>query len=81
MRGLADIDKSIPLLFLGDVTPRRHRRFRVKPGETFMWTVVGRDGEVLAPSTPAEADEHCLVTMEGVRIARTGSHLVLRRPK
>jgi len=60
-----------------DVTPRRCRKFKVKPAAKFKWTNVSvADGKQIQSGT-AEADKHGLVTMEKVTVLKAGSRLRL----
>jgi len=69
-----------------DVTPRRCRKFKAKPGETFRW----ENWSCANPAKPVKitegtvkADRHGLVTVEKFEInhAGWGNRLVIRRKK
>ena len=58
-----------------DVTPRRCRRFRAKPGQKLQWTVTSAaDGKAVQSGT-AVADKHGLVTAAKVPVLKAGSKL------
>jgi hypothetical protein len=55
-----------------DVTPRRCRKFRPRPGDRFRWKSGEQWGE-------AEADRYGLVTARQVRVTKAGVHLTIER--
>ena len=62
-----------------DVTPRRTRKFRPKPGRKFQWENVDLKTGKVIQSGQAEADEHGLVTIPQVRF-RSPSRLKIYAP-
>ena len=78
-----------------DITPRRSRHFRPKPGQTFRWTntalAEGKKTWALRKiwqkyptrrqiqSGTATADRHGLVTLKGVTILPTKNRIVICR--
>jgi len=60
-----------------DVTPRRLRRFRVRPGMKFKWTNQFLAGDRPPQSGSAEADRFGLVTMKGVIVTKGNNRLTL----
>ena len=78
-----------------DITPRRSRQFRPKPGEKLAWTntalAEGKRSWALEKiwkkypkkadiqSGTAVADEHGLVTLKGILILPTKNRIVIHR--
>jgi len=62
-----------------DVTPRRCRQFKAKPGQKFVWTNTSlADGKVVQTGQ-AVADDRGLVTAKSVTISKGKNRLVIRR--
>jgi len=57
-----------------DVTPRRCRNFKPKPGQTLAWTQIAADGAELGKGTVA-ADRWGLVTLKQVPVTKAPSRL------
>jgi hypothetical protein len=62
-----------------DVTPRRCRKFRAKPGQAFAWTVTPAGGKEVTQSGTAAADRWGLVTAERVKLGQGKVRLSIRR--
>jgi len=62
-----------------DVTPRRCRRFRARPGDRFTWTVTGLESEKVLASGKAVADRWGLVTIQGLPINKKKHRVAIRR--
>ena len=62
-----------------DVTPRRCRKFKAKPGQKFIWTRTALDGGKSLQSGAAVADKWGLVTVEKLTIGRDKSRLEIKR--
>ncbi len=63
-----------------DLTPRRCRAFRPKGGARFEWRNVTLDSGRQVQAGTAEADEHGLVTVRGLRVGKR-KHRIVIRPK
>ncbi len=61
-----------------DLTPRRCRAFRPKGGARFAWQNVALDSGRQVQAGSAEADEHGLVTVRGLRVAKRKHRIVIR---
>jgi hypothetical protein len=55
-----------------DVTPRRCRKFRPRPGDKFRWKSGGQSGEIAA-------DRYGLVTAPQLRVTKAGVRLTIER--
>jgi hypothetical protein len=67
-----------------DITPRRCRQFRPKPGQTFRWTNTvppGEEGAKAVQTGTAVADRWGLVTARKVVVAKDKGRLVIERAK
>ncbi len=73
-RGAAPVDRCT-----ADVTARRCRKFRAKPGEKFTWTNTSVAENKVVQQGSAVADELGLVTARKVIISKGKNHLVIRR--
>ena len=62
-----------------DVTPRRCRKFKPAPGQTFKWTVVSLPDKKVIQSGPATADKWGLVTCRNVKVIKTKSRIRIER--
>ncbi|HUS93543.1 MAG TPA: hypothetical protein VM695_16925, partial [Phycisphaerae bacterium] len=62
-----------------DLTPRRCRQFRARPGETFQWKRLAPDGGKVLQSGKAMADEWGLVTLEKLTLTKDPSRAVISR--
>jgi len=62
-----------------NVTPRRLRQFKPKPGETLTWASTSlKDGKEIA-SGSVKADRWGLVTIEGLQVSKDRNRLVIKR--
>lgn len=62
-----------------DVTPRRLKKFKARPGEEFRWTNTSvKDGKVVGAGT-VKADKWGLVTLKQVKATKTRNRLEIRR--
>lgn len=61
-----------------DLTPRRLQAFKVKPGDVVLWK--NTEGEKVIQSDKVQADEHGLVTLEGLKVSKQNNriHLLLQ---
>jgi hypothetical protein len=55
-----------------DVTPRRLQKFLVRPGQKFAWTVCDAKSEAPMQKGQATADQNGLVTLEKVKVLKSG---------
>jgi pimeloyl-ACP methyl ester carboxylesterase len=61
-----------------DLTPRRLQKFKVKPGEAVKWTSTsGSNNE--SQSGTVTADKHGLITIEGLKLTKTGVRVRIAR--
>ncbi len=62
-----------------DVTPRRLRKLRPRPGDAFRWSAASLGDGREIQSGAAEADPHGLLTLTGIRIAKEKTRIRIRR--
>jgi len=62
-----------------DITPRRCRQFRPKPGERFLWTNTSMQSNKTAGSGRVTADKWGLVTIKHTTIGKTDNRIVIKR--
>jgi len=66
-----------------DLTPRRCRHFRPKPGQRFTWTntTLGGQGEAVIQTGRVLADRFGLVTLKGLVVGKARARVVIERAK
>ncbi len=66
-----------------DITPRRLQALKLKPGQSVQWTKKSLAREEQVQTGRAVADQHGLVTLEKVRVAKGSTRIVVhpRRPR
>jgi len=62
-----------------DLTPRRCRKFKAKPGEKFTWTCRPAAGGPVGQTGTAEADQWGLVTVKALKIAAGKTRLCIQK--
>jgi hypothetical protein len=62
-----------------DVTPRRCRKFKAKPGEQFFWTNTSAEDDRTIASGKVTADKWGLVTVKQVMIDKAGNRIIIKR--
>jgi len=62
-----------------DLTPRRCRKFRARPGDRFRWVRTGADGDKALQSGTATVDKWGLVTLENLTVTKEQNRLTISR--